>query len=78
MPTWGAAYTGARGEAAPRMAALGVILGASAGLVLARLAGVYIRDVQLPGALPLIGSSIVIIAASRHVSVERERRRARL
>jgi ABC-type antimicrobial peptide transport system permease subunit len=46
------------------MAALGVILGASAGLVLTRVAGVYIRDVQLPGALPLIGSSIVIVAAS--------------
>jgi ABC-type antimicrobial peptide transport system permease subunit len=46
------------------MAALGVAAGVTSGLVLTRLAGAYIRDVQLPGALPLIGSASVIVAAA--------------
>jgi putative ABC transport system permease protein len=46
------------------MAATGVVTGASCGFALARLAGRYFQDVQMPGALPVLGSAIVLLAAA--------------
>jgi hypothetical protein len=46
------------------IAAIGVAAGAVGGYVLARLAGSYITDVRLPGALPVVGAAIVLVIAA--------------
>ena len=46
------------------MAAAGVLAGAAFGFVLARLAGSYFLDVKMPGALPVILSALVLLAAA--------------
>ena len=46
------------------IATLGVATGVLLGLVLARVAGRYIAEVQLPGAWPLIAAAAVIVAAA--------------
>jgi len=46
------------------IAVAGVVAGALGGFVLARLAGSYLGDVKLPGALPVVGSAIVLLAAA--------------
>jgi putative ABC transport system permease protein len=46
------------------MAAAGVVAGAAGGYVLARLAGSYFQDVHMPGAGPVIGSAVVLLAAA--------------
>jgi putative ABC transport system permease protein len=46
------------------MAATGVGTGAFCGFALARLAGRYFQDVQMPGVLPVLGSAIVLLAAA--------------
>ena len=46
------------------MAATGVVAGALCGFALARLAGRYFQDVQMPGALPVFGSAVVLLAAA--------------
>jgi ABC-type antimicrobial peptide transport system permease subunit len=44
--------------------AFGVIAGAMAGFALARVAGSYVQNVQLPGVLPVIVSAAVLLAAA--------------
>jgi predicted permease len=46
------------------IASLGVATGVIAGLVLARAVGSYVAEARLPGALPLIASAAVILAAA--------------
>jgi putative ABC transport system permease protein len=46
------------------MAAAGVLAGAAFGFVVARLAGSYFFDVKMPGALPIILSAFVLLAAA--------------
>jgi predicted permease len=51
------------------MAALGVVAGAVVGFGLARVAGSYFGEIRMPGALPLVGSVIVLLAAAVAASV---------
>jgi ABC-type antimicrobial peptide transport system permease subunit len=46
------------------MAAAGVLAGAAFGFVAARLAGSYFLDVKMPGALPVVLSALVLLAAA--------------
>jgi len=46
------------------IASIGVATGAAGGLALARLATRFVPNVQLPGALPVIGATAVLIAAA--------------
>jgi hypothetical protein len=46
------------------MAVAGVVAGALSGFVLARVAGSYLPGVRLPGALPALGSAVVLLAAA--------------
>jgi predicted permease len=46
------------------MAAVGIVAGAAGGFALARLAGSYFTYVQVPGAVPLVASAIVLLAAA--------------
>jgi ABC-type antimicrobial peptide transport system permease subunit len=46
------------------IAAIGIVAGAAGGFALAALTAKFVADVQLPGALPLAGAAIVLIAAA--------------
>jgi ABC-type antimicrobial peptide transport system permease subunit len=46
------------------MTGIGVAAGAVGGFALARVVGSYIQNVQLPGALPIIGSAAVLLVAA--------------
>jgi putative ABC transport system permease protein len=46
------------------MGTAGVVAGAVCGFALVRLAASYFGDVRTPGALPLIGSALILLAAS--------------
>jgi putative ABC transport system permease protein len=60
------------------MAAAGVLAGAAGGYALARLAGSYFGDVQVPGAVPVVASAIVLLAAAVIASVMPAARAARV
>ncbi len=60
------------------MATAGVIAGVLAGYVLARLAGSYFPDVQIPSALPVAGSAILLLLAAIVASVLPAARAARV
>jgi hypothetical protein len=60
------------------MAAGGVVVGAACGYALARLGGSYVQDVQIPGALPVIGSTLVLLVAAVIASVVPAARAARI
>jgi putative ABC transport system permease protein len=47
-----------------RIAAIGIAAGAAGGYVLARVAAGFFENVQLPGALPVIGAAAVLIGAA--------------
>jgi putative ABC transport system permease protein len=51
------------------MASAGVVVGAAGGYALARLAGSYVQDVHVPGALPVLISAIILLAAAVVASV---------
>jgi putative ABC transport system permease protein len=46
------------------IAGVGVAAGAAGGIVLARVAGSYIQDVRIPGALPIFGAALLLVAAA--------------
>jgi putative ABC transport system permease protein len=46
------------------IAAIGIAAGAAGGFVLARVAARFFATVQMPGALPLLGSAAVLIVAA--------------
>ncbi len=60
------------------MAAMGILAGAICGSVLARVAGSYLQGVHKLGALPLIGSALVLMAAAVIASVIPAARAARV
>jgi putative ABC transport system permease protein len=60
------------------MAAAGIVAGVAGGFVLARVAGGYLQEVRLPGALPLLGSAVVLLAAAIVASVLPAARAARV
>jgi len=60
------------------MAAAGVLAGAAFGFVLARLAGRYILDVKMPGALPVFVSAFVLMTVAIIASVLPAARAARV
>jgi ABC-type antimicrobial peptide transport system permease subunit len=47
-----------------RTAAIGIAAGAAGGYALARMAGGFFENVQMPGALPVVGAAIVLIGAA--------------
>jgi putative ABC transport system permease protein len=51
------------------MAAAGVVAGAAAGFALARLAGSYFGEIKVPGAVPVVASAVVLLAAAVIASV---------
>jgi len=61
-----------------RIAAIGIAAGAAGGFVLARVAVRFIPSVQVPGALPLIGATAVLIAAAIVASLMPAARAARV
>jgi putative ABC transport system permease protein len=60
------------------MAAAGLLAGAAFGFLLARLAGRYVLDVKMPGALPLSVSAIVLMTVAVVASVLPAARAARV
>jgi putative ABC transport system permease protein len=46
------------------MAIVGVLVGATGGYWLARFAGKYFLDISMPGALPVVGSALLLLAAA--------------
>ncbi len=46
------------------IAGAGIVAGVVGGLVLARVVGSYIPDVRIPGALPIVGAAVVLVAAA--------------
>jgi putative ABC transport system permease protein len=60
------------------MAGIGIVAGVACGLALARLAGSYFQDVRMPGALPVIGSALVLLAAAVIASILPAARAARV
>jgi putative ABC transport system permease protein len=60
------------------LATLGIVAGAVCGYLLARLAGSYFQDVRTPGALPVIGSAIVLLVAAVVASILPAARAARV
>ena len=46
------------------IAGAGIAAGAAAGLALAALAGGYIPDIRIPGALPTVGAATILVAAA--------------
>ena len=51
------------------MAALGVVAGAAGGWALARVAGSYIQNIEVPGIVPVVASAAVLLAAAVVASV---------
>ena len=60
------------------MAAVGVLAGAAFGFVVARVAGSYFGDLRMPGALPVIVSAFVLLAAAVIASMLPASRAARV
>jgi putative ABC transport system permease protein len=60
------------------IAVAGILVGAAGGLVLARLVGSYIPDVQIPGALPLVGAAMMLVAAAMLASLMPAARASRI
>ena len=52
-----------------RIAAIGIAAGAAGGYALVRVAEALLGTVQLPGALPLMGAAVVLIAAATAASL---------
>ena len=46
------------------IAGAGIVAGVVGGLLLARVVGSYIPDVRIPGALPIVGAAVVLVAAA--------------
>jgi putative ABC transport system permease protein len=46
------------------MAATGIVAGTIGGIALARIVASYITDVQMPGFLPILGASMMLVAAA--------------
>lgn len=60
------------------MAGAGVVAGAACGYVLANVAGSYFQDMRMPGAIPVIGSAVILLAAAVIASMLPATRAARV
>jgi len=60
------------------MAAIGIVAGAAGGYVLARVAGNYLEQTQIPGALPILGAAGVLLLAASVASLLPAARAARV
>jgi putative ABC transport system permease protein len=60
------------------MATLGVVAGAAVGFALARIVGSYMKDVKLPGLLPITGAAVLLLLAAMVASVLPAARAARV
>ena len=60
------------------IAAAGIVVGAIGGIVLARVVGVYVPDVTIPGAVPITGSATVLVVAAILASLMPAARAARI
>ena len=60
------------------IACAGIVAGVAGGLVLARLAGSYIPDSSIPGALPLISAAAILVVAAILASLVPAARAARV
>jgi ABC-type antimicrobial peptide transport system permease subunit len=60
------------------IAVVGVVAGAACGFALARVAGSYFPEMRLPGAVPVAGSAVVLLAAAVAASVLPAARAARV
>jgi len=60
------------------MAVAGIVAGLTIGYALARLAAQYLPDLQMPSALPVAGSAIVLLIAAVVASMWPARRAARV
>jgi ABC-type antimicrobial peptide transport system permease subunit len=60
------------------IAAAGVAIGTIVGFALARIIGSYLADVRLPGAVPVIGSALLLIVAAVIASLVPAARAARV
>jgi predicted permease len=69
--------TGVLGEGAV-IAGIGIAAGAVGGIVLARVVGAYIEAVRIPGALPIVGAAMILVAAAILASVVPAARAARV
>jgi ABC-type antimicrobial peptide transport system permease subunit len=69
--------TGVIGEGA-LMAVVGLVTGAVCGFALVRLSAGYFQDLRTPGAVPVIGSAVVLLAAAVIASVLPAARAARV
>jgi putative ABC transport system permease protein len=60
------------------IACAGIGAGVVGGIVLARIVGVFLQDVSLPGALPLLGAATILVAAAILASLMPAARAARV
>jgi putative ABC transport system permease protein len=60
------------------MAGAGIVAGAAAGYALAHLAASYFEDVRMPGALSVVGSALILLAAAMIASMLPAARAARV
>ena len=60
------------------IAVSGIVTGAVAGIVLARMVGSYVQEIRIPGALPTIGAAMVLIVAAILASVTPAARASRV
>jgi predicted permease len=69
--------TGVIGQGAV-MAVSGVVAGAVCGFALARLASGYVEDMRMPGAVPVVGSAVILLTAAVVASILPAARAARV
>ena len=60
------------------LAGVGVLAGVVLGFVLARVAGSFLAEVQMPGAIPVIGSAVLLLLAAGIASMMPALRAARV
>jgi ABC-type antimicrobial peptide transport system permease subunit len=60
------------------VAVFGIIAGGASGYALARVAGSWVQDVKMPGALPIIAAALVLMAAAVAASMLPAARAARV
>jgi ABC-type antimicrobial peptide transport system permease subunit len=60
------------------IAVAGIAAGALGGFTLARIAGAYIQGVRIPGALPLAGAAVILVAAAIAASLMPAARASRI
>ena len=60
------------------MAGLGIVAGAAGGLALSQVVASFVRDVQMPGTLPVVAAAVILLVAAVVASVLPAARAARV